>query len=132
MAFIEWIVTSLSSVRIAAGEKTAGFWYGTMNGVLGHWLRIPETAPAIGNITLIAAPVANGLADGLYFAWDHSSNPVACYVAKTIVSFERGGRWINIHAGGSSMGTPRMVSGNSKKMARLYYRSVNDYVGPTA
>jgi fructose-1,6-bisphosphatase/inositol monophosphatase family enzyme len=133
MAYVEWIVTSLSSVRISAGEKAAGFFYGTLYGVLGHWLKIPDTAPAIGSITLIAAPIANGLADGLYFFWDHSSNPVAGYQAKTIVSYERGGRWINIRPGATAWAAgARVVLGNSKKVARLYYRSVNDYTGPTA
>jgi hypothetical protein len=136
MAYVEWIVTSLTSLRIADAEKTAGYFFGTLNGVRGHWLRIPETAPAIGNITLIASPVASGFMDGLYFDYANTTHPAATVsnhiIAKTIVGYERGGRWINFRAAGVAWTPPQLIATSAKKMARLYYRSANDYVGPTA
>ena len=51
MAFVMWDVTSLTSAR-STTDEAYGFYFGTKNGVAGYWVRIPDNAPPIGDITL--------------------------------------------------------------------------------
>jgi hypothetical protein len=135
MAYFEWEVSSITSVRFSAADIAAGFYYGTMYGVKGYWVKLPNNAPPIGSITLAAAVKGE---DGLYTMYGSTSAGGALtdcsgwvVTARTIVSYERGGRWINIGAYGSSIPVS-IGTGARRKMMRLYYRSVNEYVGPTA
>jgi hypothetical protein len=135
MAMFEWDVTSLTSVNVANTVANPHF-YGTHYGVKGYWVKLPGNAPAIGSITLVAVQGAN---DGLYIIIEHSSEPTILeMIPHTIISYERGGRWINIGSGvaaGVHAGAPvtgNLGSGSREKRLRLYYRSVNEYVGPTA
>lgn len=51
MPFIQWDVTSLTAGR-EGKDEAYGFYFGTKNGVAGYWVRIPDNAPPIGDITL--------------------------------------------------------------------------------
>jgi len=128
MAFVEWDVTSLTTGRDIAAEKAVGFYFGTLHGVAGYWVRIPEHAPAIGSITLIG--VNEGMPDGVILKYGQTSDPIMYDdIARTIVGYEKGGRWIDL---GTSTPTAPMAAGSARKKIALYYKSVNEYSGPTA
>ena len=82
MPFIQWDVTSLTSAR-STTDEAYGYYYGTKFGVKGHWVKIPASAPAIGNITL--AGVADSVPDGLLFDRDQNTSAIGC--ATTAVSY---------------------------------------------
>mgnify|MGYP001160655830 FL=1 len=122
MPFIQWDVTSLTTHR-QGDDEAYGFYFGTKNGVAGYWVRIPDNAPPIGDITL--AGVVGSDPVGLSFVVWYTSIPGQRDTARTITSFEKGGRWINL--GTTSPGVA-MAAGVHKKSIRLFYRSVNEGV----
>lgn len=126
MPFIEWVVTSLTTAR-GTTDAAYGFYYGTKHGKAGYWVKIPDSLPAIGDITLTG--VALNDADGLSFCLYYSTIPVERSTSRTITYFERGGRWINL---GTSTPGVAMAAGVHKKKIRLYYSTVNQPVGPEA
>lgn len=126
MGFIEWDISSLSTAR-GTTDEAYGFYYGTKFGQAGYWIKVPDSAPAIGNITL--AGVAGHDPDGVNFLLYYSSIPVERATARTITYFEKGGRWLNL---GTSTPGVAMAAGVHRKKIRLYYSTVNEPVGPTA
>jgi len=128
MAFVMWDVTSLTSAR-STTDEAYGYYYGTKFGVKGHWVKIPATAPAIGNITLVG--VADSVPAGLLFDRDQTTNAIGFKTtALTIVGFQKGGRWINVAAYGGM--NALLSAGAYGKHLRLYYTAVNEPIGPTA
>ena len=128
MAFVMWDVTSLTSARSTTNEAY-GYYYGTKFGVKGHWVKIPATAPAIGNITLVG--VADYVPAGLLFDRYQTTSAIGFKTtALTIVGFQKGGRWINVAAYGGM--NALLSAGAYGKRLRLYYTAVNEPIGPTA
>ena len=128
MAFVMWDVTSLTSARSTTNEAY-GYYYGTKFGVKGHWVKIPATAPAIGNITLVG--VADSVPAGLLFDRYQTTSAIGFKTtALTIVGFQKGGRWINVAAYGGM--NALLSAGAYGKRLRLYYTAVNEPIGPTA
>jgi len=128
MAFVMWDVTSLTSVR-STTDEAYGYYYGTKFGVKGHWVKIPASAPAIGNITL--AGVADSVPAGLLFDRNQTTSAIGFKTtALTIVGFQKGGRWINVAAYGGM--NALLSAGAYGKRLRLYYTAVNEPIGPTA
>ncbi len=125
-------VTSITSAHTAAAAFAAGNWYGTMLGHTGYWLRIPSRAPPIGYIKLAAD--SSGLdanADGMYIETDTTAFGKKNVLAKTIIAYEKGGRWICIGtADASGLTAARHTTGSQVKKIRLYYTPFNEYVGP--
>jgi len=124
--FIEWDVSSLSTAR-STTDAAYGFYFGTKHGQAGYWVKVPDSAPCIGNITLTG--VAGHDPAGLAFIVMYSTIPVVRATARTITYFEKGGRWINL---GTSTPGVAMAAGVHAKRIRLYYSAVNEPVGPTA
>ena len=128
MAFVMWDVTSLTSAR-STTDEAYGYYYGTKFGVKGHWVKIPATAPAIGDITLVG--VADSVPAGLLFDRDQTTSAISFKTtALTIVGFQKGGRWINVAAYGGM--NALLSAGAYGKRLRLYYTAVNEPIGPTA
>lgn len=124
-------VTSITSANTAAAAFAAGNWYGTMLGHTGYWLRIPSRAPPIGYIKLAAD--SSGLdanADGMYIETYTSTVNTITRLAKTIIAYEKGGRWICIGTAVASGLNTRHTTGTKVKKIRLYYTPFNEYVGP--
>ena len=84
MPFIQWDVTSLTTGR-QGDDEAYGFYFGTKNGVAGYWVRIPDNAPPIGDITL--AGVVGSDPVGLSLVVWYSTIPVQRDTARTITSF---------------------------------------------
>lgn len=125
-------ISTITSAHTAAADFAAGNWYGTMLGHTGYWLRIPSRAPPIGYIKLAAD--SSGLdanADGMYIETDTTAFGKKNVLAKTIIGYEKGGRWICIGlAGASGLTAARHTTGSQVKKIRLYYTPFNEYVGP--
>lgn len=124
-------VTSITSAHTASTAHDAGNWYGTKLGKTGYWLRIPSRAPPIGDIKLAAD--SSGLdanADGMYIETDTSAANTITRLAKTIIAYEKGGRWICIGTADASGLNTRHTKGTKVKKIRLYYTPFNEYVGP--
>jgi len=124
-------ISTITSAHTAATDFAAGNWYGTMLGHTGYWLRIPSRAPPIGYIKLAAD--SSGLdanADGMYIETDTSAANTITRLAKTIIAYEKGGRWICIGTAGASGLNTRHTKGTKVKKVRLYYTPFNEYVGP--
>ena len=124
-------ISTITSAHTAAADFAAGNWYGTMLGQTGYWLRIPSRAPPIGYIKLAAD--SSGLdanADGMYIETDTSAANTITRLAKTIIAYEKGGRWICIGTAGASGLNTRHTKGTKVKKIRLYYTPFNEYVGP--
>ena len=124
-------VTSITSAHTASTAHDAGNWYGTKLGKTGYWLRIPSRAPPIGYIKLAAD--SSGLdanADGMYIETDTSAANTITRLAKTIIAYEKGGRWICIGTAVASGLNARHTTGTKVKKIRLYYTPFNEYVGP--
>lgn len=135
MAFVEWEITSLTTGR-STTDEAKGFYFGTKYGQAGYWLKIPDSVPAIQHMILTATPVASGGAGGgdggLYFVAYYSTIPVERIVyVQTCKKYEKGGRWICASASGTTIGVV-IAAGAHKKKVRLYYKGVNEAVGPTA
>jgi hypothetical protein len=126
MVEVTWDISSITSAHTAAADEAAGNYYGTKYGVAGYWIKLPDSAPPIGSITLAAA----GMNDGLYI-FTGSSNGVGIRLAKTIITYEKGGRWICIGAAGASGLNARHTTGAKRKTIQVHYRAATDYVGPT-
>jgi hypothetical protein len=126
MVEVTWDITSITSAHTAAANETAGNYYGTKYGVAGYWIKLPDSAPPIGSITL----AASGGNDGVYIR-TNSSNTLGVNLAKTIVAYEKGGRWICIGAAGASGLNARHTTGAKRKTIQVHYRAATDYVGPT-
>jgi hypothetical protein len=125
-------ISTITSAHTAAAAFAAGNWYGTMLGHTGYWLRIPSRAPPIGYIKLAAD--SSGLdanADGMYIETDTTAFGKKNVLAKTIIGYDTGGRWICIGlAGASGLTAARHTTGSQVKKIRLYYTPFNEYVGP--
>lgn len=124
-------VTSITSAHTASTAHDAGNWYGTKLGKTGYWLRIPSRAPPIGYIKLAAD--SSGLdanADGMYIETDTTAFGKKNVLAKTIIAYEKGGRWICIGTAVASGLNTRHTTGTKVKKIRLYYTPFNEYVGP--
>lgn len=124
-------ISTITSAHTAAAAFAAGNWYGTMLGHTGYWLRIPSRAPPIGYIKLAAD--SSGLdanADGMYIETDTSAANTITSLAKTIIAYEKGGRWICIGTAVASGLNTRHTKGTKVKKVRLYYTPFNEYAGP--
>ena len=124
-------ISTITSAHTAAAAFAAGNWYGTMLGHTGYWLRIPSRAPPIGYIKLAAD--SSGLdanADGMYIETDTSAANTITSLAKTIIAYEKGGRWICIGTAVASGLNTRHTTGTKVKKVRLYYTPFNEYAGP--
>ena len=124
-------ISTITSAHTAAAAFAAGNWYGTMLGHTGYWLRIPSRAPPIGYIKLAAD--SSGLdanADGMYIETDTTAFGKKNVLAKTIIAYEKGGRWICIGTAVASGLNTRHTTGTKVKKIRLYYTPFNEYVGP--
>lgn len=125
-------ISSITSAHTASTAHDAGNWYGTKLGYTGYWLRIPSRAPPIGYIKLAADN--SGLdknADGMYIETDTTAFGKKNTLAKTIIAYEKGGRWICIGlAGASGLVSARHTTGSQVKKVRLFYTPFNEYAGP--
>jgi hypothetical protein len=124
-------ISTITSAHTAAAAFAAGNWYGTMLGQTGYWLRIPSRSPPIGYIKLAAD--SSGLdanADGMYIETDTTAANTITRLAKTIIAYEKGGRWICIGTADASGLNTRHTTGKKVKKIRLYYTPFNEYVGP--
>ena len=124
-------ISSITSAHTASTAHDAGNWYGTKLGYTGYWLRIPSRAPPIGYIKLAAD--SSGLdknADGMYIETGTSAANTITTLAKTIIGYEKGGRWICIGLAGASGLNARQILGTKVKKVRLFYTPFNEYAGP--
>lgn len=143
MAYFEWDVSSITSSKTTLTFGAAGgVYYGTLFGAAkGYWVRLPSNAPAINDITLAAAmsPAGN---DGLYMCRTTTilANGLTLGTLQqfpvTIIAFQRGGRWIKVanyapHGAGCAVVGGKSSAGAGRKILKLYYKSVLEYVGPT-
>ncbi len=140
MAFFEWDMTSITSVTTTLVETGArgSHYYGTLFGVAGTWIKLPDSAPPIDDIVL-SVGLLNGN-DGLYFVRGTSSGGAGMFgavgqrVVKTgleIAGFQRGGRWMRLDRAATAFPV-KMTVGATKKKFQLYYRSVNEVVAGRA
>jgi len=128
MAVFEWDVTSITSVHTTLTEgEWGGYYYGTLFGEAGLWLRMPTSAPPIGYITLDAAAVAGNA--GLYgvrgTTWAAATgNEVRGPLQ--IEGYQKGGRWFRMDR--STAIPAKMKSGAYVRKLILHYVSVNEGV----
>jgi hypothetical protein len=131
MAYIEFEVSSISS-QVTTGVYNTNapqIVYGTMFGTAGYWLKLPGSAPPIGEVSVAAGVYGWGL---WYEIVGSTSNLNAGYSRMgpvTILGFQRGDRWIRftkivlvgVQGGASS----------KRKRFKLWYRSTNEQCSPT-
>jgi hypothetical protein len=128
----EWDVTSITSVHTTLTQGNwGGYYYGTLFGEAGLWLKMPTAAPPIGYVTLDAASVGGN--QGLYgirgTTWSATvGNEVRG--ALQIEGYQQGGRWFRIDR--STAVPAKMKSGAYVRKLRLCYVSVNEGVSITA
>jgi hypothetical protein len=131
----EWDVSSLTSnTTYSDTDGAPGVFAGTLNGVAGFFIRIPDKAPAIGDVTTSASTLwgAGPGPEGLYYGYISSTlHKVGMMIwgVATIAGFQRGGRWLQV----TKSAIPAMLrTSNNRKRLCLVYKGVNENVPLTA
>lgn len=140
MALIEFEMTSMTSnttTLVTTGDRPVWF-YGTLFGVSGSWLKLPTSAPPIDDITLDVA-TKNG-DNGLYFIRGTCTGGAGHLNGRSVMSglkvaaFQKGGRWIRLDRAGTAFPL-KMTVGASVKKLRVIYKAVGEMAtgrAPTA
>ena len=130
MAFVEFDVTTMTTANTTMPTDDGGLhYYGAMFGGIQkgdtsstshHWIRLPNSAPPIGEMPTTTAPGLNEDWGAFLCVPTTVAAGVAPKTAIGVYGFARGSRWFCIDPG-----VPALCLSKSNKF-KVWYRSVNE------
>lgn len=134
MAYCEFQISSLSSANgtLNTGANKPCCFYGSLFGVTAYWIRLPSSAPPIGDMNVSTAEYGWGA----FLETEGSTTPFAAahqrVVPLAVAAFQRGDRWFRVTQLTGAATVRYINTAGKKKMLRVWYRGMNEGIGPTA